>query len=70
MVHEYSIDAWIPICVFSMNGFFGMVVAWTLQPGELTLLIIVFYFVPFTMYLEKLHNFQAPDYQNIMKTNC
>jgi len=32
MVYRYSID-WISICVFPINGKFGMDIAWTLQPA-------------------------------------
>ena len=34
MVHGYGIDIWISFVVFSMNGCFGMDIAWTLQPGS------------------------------------
>jgi len=34
MAHGYSIDKWIFICEFSINGLFGMDIAWTLQPGK------------------------------------
>jgi len=33
MVHGYTIETWISICVFSINGYFGMNIAWTLEPG-------------------------------------
>jgi len=35
MVHGYSIDLWISICVFSINVLFGMDIAWTFQAGKL-----------------------------------
>jgi len=34
MVHEYSINTWISICLFSIYEKFGMDITWTLQPGR------------------------------------
>jgi len=33
MAPGYSIDTCISICVFSIDGLFGMDIAWTIQPG-------------------------------------
>jgi len=32
--HGYRQDTWISMCAFSMNGYFSMDIAWTLQPGN------------------------------------